>query len=62
MATALGARAEINSDLVRAIASIDPNSPLWAEPTLSTTPILGTAMAANMAISPACRAPISTTQ
>ena len=52
MATALGARAEINSDLVRAIASTDPNSPLWAEPTLSTTPILGTAMAANLAISP----------
>ena len=52
MATALGAKAEINSDLVRAIASIDPNSPLWAEPTLRTTPISGAAMAVSLAISP----------
>ena len=52
----------INSALVLAIASTDPNSPIWAEPTTNTTPTSGELTLVNFAISPKCLAPISTMQ
>ena len=55
-------RSRTISDFARWIASIPPNSPACASPTLSTTEMSGVAIATSRAISPSWLAPISTTR
>ena len=61
-ATPFDGRASTSSPLARAIASTEPNSPRWAEPTLSTTPIRGGTAAASAAMWPVPRAENSSTR
>src|SRR5699024_5320874 len=57
-----GASASTSSPLAVAIASTPPNSPRWAEPTLSTRETSGRAIAVSWAMWPIPRAPISSTR
>ena len=54
--------ASTNSPLATAMFSALPNSPMWADPTFSTTPIRGGAVAASAAMCPMPRAESSSTR
>ncbi len=62
MATSVGSRSVTISVFALRVASMPPNSPACASPTLSTTPMSGRAMRTRRVISPMPLAPISATR
>ena len=59
---AVAGRSVTISAFAARVPSMPPNPPAWARPTLSTTPMSGSAIATRRAISPSPLAPISTTR